>query len=201
MPGLQEGHQRRALHRLGTAGQRRHHVHTRKRRTTRRSRCTAWPTPSIATSHSPILNAGVIFANADQTDSAIVYFQKASEIAEQTNAVEDRNLATRNWGALLQRTGRHKEAVPVLEKYVGWVPKDVDVKRALASSYRATGQNDKAKVIENEVGAALPRGRGQAAGCAAGRKMSAAIALYNEKKYAEAANGLREGAGHRAVQS
>ena len=65
------------------------------------------------------LNAGVIFANANQTDSAVVYFQKAAQIAEQTNAVEDRNAATRNWGALLQRAGRHQQAIPVLEKYVG----------------------------------------------------------------------------------
>jgi tetratricopeptide (TPR) repeat protein len=132
------------------------------------------------------LNTGVIFANANQTDSAIVYFQKASQIAEQTNAIEDRNAATRNWGALLQRSGRHQEAVPVLEKYVGWVPKDVEVKRALASSYRAVGQNDKAKVIEDEVGIAPPAA-GQAAAGASADQMSAAVALYNEKKYAEAA--------------
>lgn len=131
------------------------------------------------------LNAGVIFANANKADSAIFYFQKASEVAEQTNAVEDRNLATRNWGALLQRAGRHQDAVPVLEKYVAWVPGDVDVKRALASSYRSTGQTDKALAIEKEVGpgpqAASP------SGSAAGAEMTTAIALYNEKKYAEAA--------------
>jgi len=131
------------------------------------------------------LNAGVIFANANQPDSAIFYFQKASEIAEQTNSVEDRNLATRNWGALLQRAGRHKEAVPVLEKYVGWVPGDVDVKRALASSYRSTGQTDKAVAIEKEVGAAPAAAT--PAGSAAAAQMSAAIALYNAKKYGEAA--------------
>jgi tetratricopeptide (TPR) repeat protein len=133
------------------------------------------------------LNAGVIFANANQADSAVLYFQKASQVAEQTNATEDRNAATRNWGALLQRAGRHQEAIPVLEKYVGWVPKDVEVKRALASSYRATGQIDKAKVIEAEVGAA-PAAAGQpAAANPAAEQMSAAVTLYNEKKYAEAA--------------
>ena len=133
------------------------------------------------------LNAGVIFANANQVDSAIVYFQKASQVAEQTNAVEDRNAATRNWGALLQRSGRHQEAIPVLEKYVAWVPKDVEVKRALASSYRATGQNDKAKVIEDEVGVAPPAPGQAAPGAASADEMSAAVQLYNEKKYAEAA--------------
>jgi tetratricopeptide (TPR) repeat protein len=136
------------------------------------------------------LNAGVIFANTGQVDSAISYFQKTSEIAERTNAVEDRNLATRNWGALLQRAGRHQEAVPVLEKYVGWVPGDVDVKRALATSYRATGQTDKALAIEKEVGAA-PAAAGPAAS-AAGAQMNTAIALYNEKKYGEAATAFEK---------
>lgn len=136
------------------------------------------------------LNAGVIFANANQADSATFYFQKASEIAEQTNAVEDRNLATRNWGALLQRAGRHQDAVPVLEKYVAWVPGDVDVKRALASSYRSIGQTEKAVAIEKEVGAGPPAAG--PSGSAAGAEMSAAIALYNEKKYAEAAAGFEK---------
>lgn len=137
------------------------------------------------------LNAGVIYANANQADSAAVYFQKASEIGERTNAVEDRNTATRNWGALLQRAGRDKEAIPVLEKYVAWAPKDVEVKRALASSYRATGQNDKAKVIEDEVGPG-PAGASQPAGGASADQMSAAVALYNEKKYAEAAPAFEQ---------
>ena len=138
------------------------------------------------------LNTGVIFANANQPDSAIVYFQQASQVAEQTNAIEDRNSATRNWGALLQRAGKHKEAIPVLEKYVGWAPKDVEVKRALASSYRSTGQNDKAKVIEDEVGIAAPAAGQPAGGGAAADKMSAAVALYNAKKYAEAAVAFEE---------
>jgi tetratricopeptide (TPR) repeat protein len=132
------------------------------------------------------LNAGVIFANGGQIDSAIVYFQKASEIAEQTKAVEDRNAATRNWGALLQRAGRHQEAVPVLEKYIAWVPSDAEVKRALAASYRATGQVDKAQAIEKEVGAP-PAAAGQPAAGGVASQMNAAITLYNEKKYAEAA--------------
>ena len=135
------------------------------------------------------LNVGVIFANAKQADSAIYYFQKASEIAERTNSVEDRNLATRNWGALLQMSGKHQEAIPVLEKYVGWMPKDVEVKRALAMSYRATGQNDKAQTIEQEVG---PAPGGPAAAAGAGSQMTAAIALYNAKKYAEAATAFEQ---------
>jgi tetratricopeptide (TPR) repeat protein len=132
------------------------------------------------------LNGGVIFANAGQTDSAIAYWQKAAEIGERTKEVEDRNSATRNLGAMYQRTGRHQDAVPVLEKYLTWVPQDVDVKRALATSYRATGQTAKAEAIEKEVGAAPPAAGGAAAGASAGA-MNSAITLYNEKKYDQAA--------------
>jgi tetratricopeptide (TPR) repeat protein len=132
------------------------------------------------------LNGGVIFANAGQTDSAIAYWQKAAEIGERVNEVEDRNSATRNLGAMYQRAGRHQDAVPVLEKYLNWVPKDVDVKRALATSYRATGQTAKAEAIEKEVGAAPAAAAGAAAGASASA-MNSAIALYNEKKYDQAA--------------
>src|SRR5215213_1302058 len=37
------------------------------------------------------LNGGVLFANQGQTDSAIVYWRQAADIAERTNAVEERN--------------------------------------------------------------------------------------------------------------
>jgi tetratricopeptide (TPR) repeat protein len=136
------------------------------------------------------LNAGIIFANTGQTDSAIAYWQRASEIGEQANLAEDRNIATRNWGAALQRGNRHKEAVPVLEKYLGWVPNDVEVKRALAGSYRATGQTEKAEALEKEVGAPPP-GAASPAGAAAG-PMNAAIALYNQKNYKEAAAAFEQ---------
>jgi tetratricopeptide (TPR) repeat protein len=133
------------------------------------------------------LSGGVIFANAGQTDSAIVYFQHASEIGERANEAEQRNAATRNLGAAYQRANRHQDAVPVLEKYLGWVPNDVEVKRALATSYRATGQNDKAQALEKEVGVAPP-----AAGPSSAGPMSAAIALYNAKKYDQAAAAFEQ---------
>jgi tetratricopeptide (TPR) repeat protein len=136
---------------------------------------------------SAYLNAGVIFANAGQTDSAIAYWKKAAEIGEQSNTVEDRNAATRNLGAIYQRAGRHQDAIPVLEKYLTWVPNDTEVKRALATSYRATGQNDKAAAIEKEVGPA-PAGAGApAAAAGSGAEINAAIGLYNAKKYDSAA--------------
>jgi tetratricopeptide (TPR) repeat protein len=143
---------------------------------------------------SGYLNAGVIFANTGQNDSAIVYWKKAAEIGEQTNTVEDRNAATRNLGAMYQRLGRHQEAIPVLEKYLTWVPKDTDVKRALATSYRAVGQNDKAAAIEKEVGPApAAAGAGAApAGSATAGEINAAIALYNAKKYDSASTAFEK---------
>jgi tetratricopeptide (TPR) repeat protein len=135
------------------------------------------------------LNGGIIFANTGKTDSAIVYWQKAAEIAERTNSLEDRNLATRNLGAALQRANRHQEAVPVLEKYLGWVPNDAEVKRALASSYRVTGQTEKAQALEKEVGVA-PTPAGAAGGSA--NELNAAVALYNQKSYDKAAAAFEQ---------
>lgn len=134
------------------------------------------------------LSGGVIFANTGQTDSAIVYWQKAAEIAERVNAAEDRNTATRNLAAMYQRANRHQDAIPLLEKYLTWVPNDVEVKRALATSYRATGQNDKASAIEKEVGAGPTPG--PATGSAS--TMNAAVEAYNAKKYDEASKGFEE---------
>jgi tetratricopeptide (TPR) repeat protein len=142
---------------------------------------------------SAYLNAGVIFANAGQTDSAIAYWEKASEIGERTNTVEDRNVATRNLGAMYQKAGRHQDAIKALEKYLGWVPQDAEVKRALATSYRATGQNDKAAALEKEVGVAAAPGAGAAPPAAASAgAMTAAIGLYNEKKYDQAAAAFEQ---------
>lgn len=138
------------------------------------------------------VNGGVIFANAGQTDSAIVYLRKGAEIAERTNAVEDRNAATRNLGVMLQRANRHQEAVPVLEKYLTWSPNDVAAKRALASSYRTTGQIDKAQKLEQEVGAAPASAGPPTAAGGAASPMSSAVALYNEKKYDQAAAAFEQ---------
>jgi tetratricopeptide (TPR) repeat protein len=135
--------------------------------------------------------AAVILANNKMDDSAIVYLQKAAEIATAANMAEDRNLATFNLAAVLQRQNRNEEAVAALERYLGWVPKDVPAKRALAGLYRATGKVDKAKALEAEVGVAPPAaGSPAASGQAAA--MTAAIALYNAKKYDSAATAFEQ---------
>jgi tetratricopeptide (TPR) repeat protein len=135
--------------------------------------------------------AAVILANNKMDDSAIVYLQKAADIATAANMAEDRNQATFNLAAVLQRQNRNEEAAAALERYLGWVPKDVEAKRALAGIYRATGKLDKAKALEAEPGvgaaAATP-----AAGTGEAGAMNAAIALYNAKKYDSAATAFEQ---------
>jgi tetratricopeptide (TPR) repeat protein len=129
--------------------------------------------------------AAVILANNKMNDSAIVYFQKAADAATAANMPEDRNLATFNLAAVLQHAQRNEEAAAALERYISWVPKDVQAQRALAGIYRATGKLDKAKAIDAAVGvdsSAAPRGQTAA--------MNAAIVLYNAKKYDSAATAF-----------
>ena len=134
-------------------------------------------------------SAAVILANNKMDDSAIVYLQKAADIATAANMVEDRNLATFNLAVIFQRQNRNEEAGAALERYLGWVPNDVPAKRALAVIYRATGKVDKAQAIDAEVGVdstARPAASGQAA------PIDTAIALYNAKKYDSAATAFEQ---------
>lgn len=135
--------------------------------------------------------AAVILANNKMDDSAIVYLQKATDIATAANMPEDRNLATFNLAAVLQRQNRNEEAASALERYLGWVPNDVPAKRALAGIYRATGKVDKAKALEAEVGVA-PAAAGAPAAGGQAAAMSAAIALYNAKKYDSASTAFEQ---------
>lgn len=132
-------------------------------------------------------NIGVLFANAGQADSAIVYFKRSQEAAS-TNAsyAKDRNSATFNLAAMYQRTNRHAEAVTELRKYIEWEPADNDARRALATSLRATGQTAEATEVERQALAAA-----EASGTlSTGDMMSAGVNLFNDKKYAEAAEAF-----------
>jgi tetratricopeptide (TPR) repeat protein len=132
--------------------------------------------------------AGVIFANEKATDSAIVYFQKAADISAAAKLTEDRNSATYNLGAMLQRANRNEEAIAALERFIGWVPKDVEAKKALAGLYRSTGKTDKAKALEQELLAMGATSDATGAATVGAEDISnIGVNLYNEKKYAEAA--------------
>jgi tetratricopeptide (TPR) repeat protein len=134
-------------------------------------------------------SAAVILANNKMDDSAIVYLQKAVEIATAANLPEERNQATFNLAAVLQRKNRNEEAAAALERYLGWVPNDVEAKRALAGIYRTTGQVDKAKALEAQAGVGAPA---PAAGTGKASAMNAAVALYNAKKYDSAATAFEQ---------
>src|SRR6185295_6934909 len=98
--------------------------------------------------------AAVVFANTKMDDSAIVYLQKAVEVATAANMAPERNQATFNLAAVLQRANRNDEAVAAMERYLGWVPNDIEAKTALAKLYRATGKTDKARALEQDLLAA-----------------------------------------------
>jgi tetratricopeptide (TPR) repeat protein len=138
--------------------------------------------------------AAVILANTKQDDSAIVYLQKAAEIAAASNMADERNQATFNLAAVLQRQNKNEEAIAALERYVGWVPNDLEAKKALAQLYRATGKTDKAKALEQEL---LASGAGQGggpggAGVGSQDINNIGVNLYNEKKYSEAAEAFEK---------
>jgi tetratricopeptide (TPR) repeat protein len=133
--------------------------------------------------------AAVILANNKMDDSAIVYLQKAVEIASAANLPDERNQATFNLAAVLQRKNRNDEAAAALERYLGWVPNDVEAKRALAGIYRATGKVDKAKALEAQAGVGAPP---PAAGTGKAAALNAAVALYNAKKYDSAATAFEQ---------
>jgi tetratricopeptide (TPR) repeat protein len=137
--------------------------------------------------------AAVIFANQQATDSAIVYFQRAAEIAAAANRPEDRNSATYNLAAMLQRANRNEEAIAALERFIGWVPKDAEAKKALAGLYRSTGKTDKAKALEQELLAMGATVDATGAAAVAAEDISnIGVNLYNEKKYAEAAGAFEK---------
>jgi len=86
--------------------------------------------------------------------------------------------------------------VTALERYLTWVPDDKDAKGALATSYRLTGQTDKAQVIDKELfaavgtadtGAAAKSDSPKAKATAATTAMKLGINFYNDKKYEDAA--------------
>jgi len=132
------------------------------------------------------LSAGVVLANTSRTDSAIVYFERAAAAAERQNLPEERNQATYNLAAMLQRADRHQEAAAALEKYLGWQPKDQNARRALAVSYRAAGRIDAARELE---------GRAGSSGATPDDLLRMAINFYEERQWAEAAKAFERALG------
>lgn len=129
-------------------------------------------------------NLGVLYANAGKDDSAAVYFKLAQEKAsKEERFVKERNGSTFNLAAVLQRMDKHADAAVELKRYLTWEPNDVEAKKALILSLRNTGATAEASQIEQQMLAA-----GATAGTLTNEDMtSMGVNLFNEKKYAEAA--------------
>lgn len=132
-----------------------------------------------------------------QTDSAAVYFGRAASVANvsDTAEVKFRDRSGFNEGAIYLSAKKYPEAVKAFERYVKWQPKDAEAKRGLAAAYRGAGQTDKAQALEQELiasGEAGAAGGGAAGGAGAQDLMSVGVNLYNDKKYAEAAQAFEQ---------
>ncbi len=147
----------------------------------------------------PYYQVAAVMNDQKQVDSATVYFGRAVEAgANVTDTIEInvRNRSAFNLGALLLNAQKHAEAAAAFERYLKWVPNDVEAKRGLAAAYRGQGQVAKAQALEQEVvaagGSRASAGGAPGAGAGAGSAdlMNVGVSLYNDKKYAEAAEAF-----------
>src|SRR4029078_5847134 len=114
-------------------------------------------------------------------DSALAYFTKvANSTSTDSNDVKLRGRAAYAQAAMLVNSGKAAEAIPLLEKYIQANPNDADAKKALARSYRSTGETAKAQALDAQTGSTT------AAGPTANSDLGEANNLYNAKDYAGA---------------
>jgi tetratricopeptide (TPR) repeat protein len=142
----------------------------------------------------PYYQAASVYNAKGKTDSAAVSYGKA--VAAGANATDTteqkiRNRSAFNQGAILLNAQKHQEAAAAFEQYLKWQPNDIEAKRGLAAAYRGMGQADKAQALEQEIVAAGGTA-GAAGGAGAGSTdlMNVGVNLYNDKKYAEAAEAF-----------
>jgi tetratricopeptide (TPR) repeat protein len=153
---------------------------------------------------SPIsyYQAASVYNTQGKTDSAAAAYGKA--VAAGANATDTtekkiRDRSAFNQGALLLNAQKHKEAAAAFEQYLKWVPNDIEAKRGLAAAYRGMGQADKAQALEQQIvaagGTAGAAGAAGAGGAGSTDLMNIGVNLYNDKKYAEAAEAFAKVAG------
>lgn len=144
----------------------------------------------------PYYQAASVFNEQGKTDSAAAYYGKA--VAAGANATDStekkiRDRSAFNQGALLLNAQKHAEAAQAFERYLQWMPNDVEAKRGLAAAYRGLGQAEKAQALEQQIVAAGGSAGGAAGGGGAAGStdlMNVGVNLYNDKKYAEAAEAF-----------
>jgi tetratricopeptide (TPR) repeat protein len=144
----------------------------------------------------PYYQAASVFNEQGKTDSASAYYGKA--VAAGANATDTteqkiRNRSAFNQGALLLNAQKHQEAATAFERYLQWVPNDIEAKRGLAAAYRGMGQAEKAQALEQQIvaaGGTAGAGAAGAGGAGSTDLMNVGVNLYNDKKYAEAAEAF-----------
>lgn len=136
-------------------------------------------------------NLGVLFANIGKDDSAAVYFAKAMTIAEtsaDTSVVGDRNSNALNLALMYQRLNRHEEAVVVLQKYLGWEPKNMDARKALSQSLRAAGKAASADSLEAAMVGEMSKQNLDSLDTQ--DILAIGVAAFNAQRYADAATAF-----------
>ncbi|HEU4648454.1 MAG TPA: tetratricopeptide repeat protein [Gemmatimonadales bacterium] len=135
-----------------------------------------------------LIGAGVIFANRNESDSAIKYLKAAADAAAAANLPEDRNNAMLNLGIIQARAKKFDDAIATLEQYRTWAPKDTAAVKTLVYAYRNSGQKDKADALAKEFNMAPT----EVAGGDTKDEANRGVALFQDKKYAEAAQVFGE---------
>jgi tetratricopeptide (TPR) repeat protein len=141
----------------------------------------------------PYYQAASVYNEQGKTDSAAASYGRA--VAAGANATDTtekkiRDRSAFNQGALLLNAQKHAEAAAAFEKYLQWQPNDIEAKRGLAAAYRGLGQADKAQALEQQIVAAGGTAGGGAGGAGSTDLMNVGVNLYNDKKYAEAAEAF-----------
>jgi tetratricopeptide (TPR) repeat protein len=142
----------------------------------------------------PYYQAASVYNEQGKTDSAAASYGRAVAAGANATDTTERKIRDRsafNRGALLLNAQKHQEAAASFEQYLQWVPNDIEAKRGLAAAYRGMGQAEKAQAREQQIiaagGTAGPTGGG---GAGSTDLMNVGVNLYNDKKYAEAAEAF-----------
>ena len=134
---------------------------------------------------------GILFANEGQTDSAAFYFRNSAEVASRHEALaEDRDKATFNLAIVLGNMGEWAAAATTWERYLEWSPDDMEAKKALAMSYRRSGQDDKARAMEAVLLAAATSPSGDLEGMSSGDIYNFGVNAFNDGNYTAAAEAF-----------
>jgi tetratricopeptide (TPR) repeat protein len=142
-------------------------------------------------------NLGVLFANSNKDDSAAKYFKEAYEIAEKsastdTAMINDRNANAMNLIVMYTRLGRHKDAIPMLHKYVAWEPKNLDARKMLIEAFRGANMADSAEALSNAIVSDMAKQNLDSLDLS--DLMAIGVAAFNAQKYPEAATAFAKAA-------